>query len=205
MKVVEFDERSPFYGLVNLTEKKTQGKIGYKTMVRVAKAWYSAAEPWLKNSLLPQLFPHVSGKGQKAKRTEAWKLDIWGEFFLDFWLQVKDRYLKFWEVGSSNLTIAVVLLELQQAFFNDLNYQDEEFFETQDAPDPVEHLRAKLRKRAQKVLEYFPDEFFQSTWKIKSLNTGAGRVALQDALSELLKTKGKYQFSKSLLFTGKVS
>ncbi len=45
MKVVEFDTRSPFYGLVNLSEKKAEKKIGYKTMVRVAKAWYQGSHP----------------------------------------------------------------------------------------------------------------------------------------------------------------
>jgi hypothetical protein len=42
MRVVNFESRSSFFDLVNLTEKKNPDRIGDKTMVNLAKAWYSA-------------------------------------------------------------------------------------------------------------------------------------------------------------------
>ena len=42
-----------------------------------------------------------------------------------------------------------VLLELQNAFFQDVNYQDDEYFNVPNSEDdPVEFLRAKMRARA---------------------------------------------------------
>ena len=61
MKVVHFHDRSPFKDLVNLTEKKDPSKIGYKTMVRLARAWYDGRHP-LFRMMLPQLYPDIPGK-----------------------------------------------------------------------------------------------------------------------------------------------
>ena len=54
MRVVHFDQISPFYGLVNLTEAKDFTRIGYKTMVKVAKVWYQGRHDALRQ-LIPAL------------------------------------------------------------------------------------------------------------------------------------------------------
>lgn len=216
MKVVHFDERSPFFNLVNLTEKKDDEKIGYKTMVRVAKQWYSASgrnNP-IATNLLPNLFPDIRGKAAKSKRLVRWKESgLWGEFFCDFWRAVRDAYVghpshvnghSLWDVGYSNLMIAIVLFELQEHFFLDLTYQDEEFFEVPDEEESVDFLRRKLRNRASKFIQYYPAKFWATEWKTKSLNTSAGRKALASALDELQKSKGKYQYESSQLVTGNI-
>jgi hypothetical protein len=214
MRIVNFDTRSPFYDLVNLTEKKNPAKIGYKTMVNLAKGWYSAKNPAFAQVLL-NLYPSVTGSRAKRVRVDRWKADDWGDFFIDFWTAVQMKYRDMeghepghilWEVGHSNLLIAIVLVELQNAFFRNLSSQDEEFFEVSkdsDAKAKAE-LQAKLKRRAEKFLEWIPSEFFATKWGIKSLNISAGRGALVQAIQSLVDQKGKYQYQKSTLVTGQL-
>jgi hypothetical protein len=211
MKVVEFDTRSPFFGLVNLSEKKDAQKIGYKTMVRVARAWYQASHPAFQQ-LLPNLYPDLPRRAKRA-RLERWKSEHWGDFFLDFWQVVANQYrglpahragLSLWEVGSQ-LMVAIVLFELQDAFLTNLNAQDEEFFLARDKDNAADELRAKLNRRAEKFVEWFPEGFFATGWEIKSLSTGAGRTALQQAMRQFVDSKGRYQYGKSALLTGKTT
>lgn len=214
MRIVNFDSRSPFYDLVNLTEKKNPDKIGYKTMVNLAKGWYSAKNPAFAQ-LLPNLYPSVAGSRSKRIRVDRWKIDDWGDFFIDFWTAVHMKYRDthggpnashLWKVGRSNLLIAIVLVELQNAFFRNLSSQDEEFFEVSRDSDPKAkaELQAKLTRRAEKFLEWIPAEFFTCKWGIKSINTSAGKTALSQALQSLVDTKGKYQYQKSALVTGQL-
>src|SRR5262249_34526205 len=79
MRVVNFDSRSPFSTLINLTEKTNRSLIGYKTMVQVANQWFDAKHQVF-NTLLPRLYPEIKGKGQKTKRRERWREGDWGEF-----------------------------------------------------------------------------------------------------------------------------
>ncbi len=212
MKVIQFDAQSPFFGLINLSEKKDARKIGYKTMVRVARVWYLARHPVFKQ-ILPNLYPDLTQRATRP-RLERWKTDDWGNFFLDFWNVVADHYRglpsahhpngTLWEVGSP-LMVAIVLLELQEAFLTNLNAQDEDFFVPRDSEKAVEELRTKLKRRAEKFVEWFPPEFFATKWAISSLNTGFGRTALQQALRQFVDTKGRYQYGKSSLLTGKTT
>jgi hypothetical protein len=212
MKVIQFDSQSPFYGLINLSEKKDAQKIGYKTMVRVARVWYLARHPVFKQ-ILPNLYPDLTKRATKT-RHEYWKAEDWGNFFLDFWNVVADHYRglasshrsggTLWEVGSQ-LMVAIVLLELQEAFLTNLNAQDEDFFVPRDSENAAQELRTKLRRRAEKFVEWFPPEFFATKWAISSLNTSLGRTALQQALRQFVDTKGRYQYGKSSLLTGKTT
>lgn len=212
MKVIQFNSLSPFYGLINLSEKKDAQKIGYKTMVRVARVWYLGRHPVFKQ-ILPNLYPDLTKRATRP-RLERWKAEDWGNFFLDFWNVVADHYRgvasshrsggTLWEVGSQ-LMVAIVLLELQEAFLTNLNAQDEDFFVPRDSANAVQELRTKLRRRAEKFVEWFPPEFFAAKWAVSSLNTGFGRTALQQALRQFVDTKGRYQYGKSSLLTGKTT
>lgn len=210
MRVVNFDQRSPFNDLVNLTEKAQDGKIGYKTMVQVAKGWYNGRAEFFQ-LLLPSLYPEITGKGRRAARLARWKEGDWADFFIDFWQIIRTYYgdkdshvdgATLWSVGDSQLTIAAVLASLQEAFFDNLNAQDEEFFEVEGPTDPATVLRRKFRNRAEKFVEWIPPDFFATQWGVKSLNTGPGRLALRTAMENLVKTKGKYQYGKSALVSG---
>lgn len=211
MRTIQFDRRSPFFDLVNLAERKTEGKIGYKTMVRIAKRWYQAKHQVFK-ILLRHLYPDINGQGAVTRRRERWQEGDWAEFFLDFWTSVHAHYADepsheeghtLWDVGHSQLMVAIVLYEFQEAFFNNLNAQDEEFFEVPDVEDPVAELHRKLRKRADKFVNYLPPDFFATEWEMKSLSIGPGRDALQSAFREFVDKKGSYQYAANArLVTG---
>jgi hypothetical protein len=209
MRVVNFDSRSPFSGLINLTEKSNKSLIGYKTMVQVANQWFDAKHQVF-NTLLPRLYPEIRGKGQKTKRRERWREGDWGEFFLAFWQEVHGEFHSWpshiagkalWDVGHSQLTVAVVLLEIQKAFLDNLNAQDEEFFDVESG-DPLPTLVAKVRLRAKKFVNFFPPKFFSTKWGITSLNTGSGRKDLESCIRSLMDSKGKYQYLTDRLITG---
>jgi hypothetical protein len=185
------------------------GKIGYKTMVRVAKAWYDGKLSMFKNDLLPNLYPDITGSGPapRNERLKRWRDGDWGDFFLAFWSIVRDKYAgedpDLWVPDKSQLMVAIVLFELQAAFLDNLGNQDETFFEVAKSPEEAkEQLIAKVSTRAEKLMEYVPAEFFIKEWAMKSLSTGAGRDALQKALGELIKTKGKYMWKNSTLVAG---
>ena len=211
MRVVNFDQGSPFYNLVNLSEKKQQDKIGYKTMVQVAKRWYQGKNDAVKQ-IIDNIYPDVKGKKKEAVRIriERWQKEDWGRFFKAFWgvvynnfkgAKTKDGY-DLWAVGYSNLMIAVVLLELQEAFLTNLGHQDESFFEVKDADDPVGKMVEKTENRAQKFVQYVPADLFAREWGTKSLNTGAGRQALKECIRNMVDRKGSFSYAKSTLVTG---
>jgi hypothetical protein len=105
-------------------------------------------------------------------------------------------------VGFSQLTVAVVLLELQSAFLVNLNAQDEDFFDVPDSEDPLQWLTAKVRERATKFVNFFPPKFFATKWGITSLNTGSGRKDLETCIRSMVDSKGKYQYQTDRLITG---
>ena len=124
MRVVNFDQRSPFSDLINLSEQRNTSLIGYKTMVSVANGWHDANHQFF-NTPPPRLYPDVTGRGKKTKWKERWREEAWGEFFLSFWQEVYANYRTavshqaghtLWDVGHSQLTVAVVLAEVQKAF-----------------------------------------------------------------------------------------
>ena len=103
-------------------------------------------------------------------------------------------------MGHSNLLIAVVLVELQNAFLDHLSQQDEEFFEVDKTSDEKakEELRVKLKRCAEKFLDWIPPGFFGCRWGTKSLNTGAGGTALSETIESLVKRKGKFSYGVSV-------
>jgi hypothetical protein len=211
MRVVNFDSESPFKDLVNLTPKKQDGLIGYKTMVQVAKAWYLGKDNAVRQ-IIDHLYPDLPGKTKAKLRRERWKQEHWGLFFKDFWNSVHEHYVSrktddghsLWTVGKSNLMIAVVLQQLQAQFLTNLAAQDESFFEVSD-DETLEAMRAKIRKRAQTFISYYPSELFGKKWKLTSLNIGPGRETLNTVFRQMVDTKGAFQWKSSGLLTGKAA
>jgi hypothetical protein len=216
MQVVTFTPSSAFYEKVNLSEKPQQEKIGYKTMVQVAKAWYSPPQKagetgrW---GIINKIFHDITGRGAKGKRLDEWKKHYWGEFFLAFWSIVKDSFVNepsheeghcLWDVGHSQLVVAAVLRELQHQFFLDLNGQDDDWFDVAGTTreEIKEALLAKVRQRATKFVEWYPSEFFGTKWEETSLNMGSGKNALVAALGSLRETKGRGQWKRAALVVG---
>jgi hypothetical protein len=217
MRIVNFDKRSPFHELVNLAEKKDLTKIGYKTMVRIANMWHKGKNPVISASLLPNLYPDIKGSKRVYRRESLtrWQAVDWGDFFVAFWQAVREVYVDceshdyahhLWDVGHSQLMIAIVLHEVQAAFMENLAAQDPTFFEVDKTDSDVARtqLLAKVRSRAGTFFRSnLPCEFFAREWKTKSLSTGAGRIALNDAIGEMVKSRGKWVYANSGLVSGK--
>lgn len=212
MRVVNFMEESPFKGLVNLTERKDKTLIGYKTMVATAKAWYSGKGPVF-DVLLPLVYPNITGKGKVTRRRTEWQNSgLWGDFFLAFWKVVRATYenektesgYSLWDPQHSNLMTAVVLQRFQEAFLQDLNNQDEDYFDTAGQADPTKYLLGRICQRAKKFVSYYPPAFFATEWGMKSLNNSSGKKALDTAIQNMYSQKGKYQYDKSALVSGEV-
>lgn len=209
MRVVNFNSESPFFNRVNLTEKTNPSLIGYKTMVQIAKKWHSGKPAGIKK-LIDTIFPSIKGKKQKI---HFWKeKEIWGQYFLIFWKEVKKFYSGFindegvglWDPGS-NLIIAVVLLEYQELFLKNLNNQSRMFFQVDpnDASQNADQqMRKKVKEQASEFVKRITPEFFQEKWGSSSLNTGPGREALKSAL-QATSDDEKFRFRNSNLFTGR--
>lgn len=213
MKVVHFHNESPFKDLVNLTEKKDPARIGYKTMVRLARAWHDAKHPVFR-VILPALYPDLPHKRQHKERIMRWWASDWGLFFLDFWRVVHDAYghhrsheegHRLWDVGHSQLIVAIVLFEFQAAFLDALNQQDEDYFSLAGFDSPEERqreMRERVQKRVRKFVEWFEPSFFATRWAHRSLSIGPGRKALSECFLQLVRTKGGFRYLNSQLFTG---
>lgn len=210
MKVVHFHNESPFKDLVNLTERKDPHKIGYKTMVRLARGWYDGTHPVFRQ-ILPSLYPDLPHKKQHKDRVARWRQEDWGTFFLDFWRVVHEAYAshksdrpghKLWDVGHSQLIVAIVLFELQSAFLDALNQQDEEYFKVpgSDLESVRREMRERIQKRAKKFVEWFEPAFFGTPWAHSSLSIGPGRKALAECFYQLVRTKGSFRYLNSSLF-----
>lgn len=218
MKVVNFDQRSPFLNLVNLTEARRPELIGYKSMVRLAKAWQTGKADAIASGILDNLYPENIGSRRHVRRRNLaqWQRADWGDFFIAFWRVVHDIYAgkktssghSLWDPEHSQLMIAAVLIQLQSTFLEMLAVQASSFFdinsETNEAAkeELLDRVRIFARSR---IKEAFPPKFFEERWGTKSLSTGAGKRDLEDVFSRMVKSRGKFQYAKSSLVQGKAS
>lgn len=213
MKVVQFDKESPFFDLVNLTEKSSADKIGYRSMVRLARMYYQGKHPGIQQ-LLVGLYPDIPGQRGVRKRLDRWQVNDWGIFFKDFWRVAHKQYkdvkgvesgVSLWSPGQSNLLIGVVLEELQIAFLDHLAQQDVDlFFTVPKSEDPLVELRGRVQKKCDTYFGWVPAEFFAAKWELKSLSVGPGRKALEEVMAQFVKSKGKFQYGKSVFLTGQI-
>ena len=211
METVNFDERSPFKDLIDLSEKSSDNKIGYKTMVKIAKCWFAPSKkstPALHNQILPKLYPELRTVNE---RKDKWQSSgDWTHFFLAFWKKVYVNYKDhashidgklLWDVGYSNLMVAVVLEHFQKHFLINLNAQDDSYFNV-SANNQVQDMIKKIESRTEKFVEFFSPEFFKTKWEGgKSLNSTPGKKRLDKCFSELVTNKGDYRYNSDSLIT----
>ena len=211
METVNFDERSPFKDLIDLSEKSSGNKIGYKTMVRMAKNWFAPSKrgtPVFHNQILPKLYPDL---GTVNHRKDKWQSSgDWALFFLAFWKKVYVSYKDhgshiegklLWDVGDSNLMIAVVLEYFQKHFLINLNAQDDSYFDVSNNKE-IDDMIKKIESRTEKFVEFFSHEFFATNWQGgRSLNSPQGKKRLEKCFSELVTHKGEYSYNTDDLIT----
>lgn len=219
MSVVNFDRESPFFERVSMAASGTQsGKLGYKTMVQIAKAWHST-NTLAVAKIIEASYPEISGGNARQKRkakNAMWHDNAdWGGFFKRFWAVVRDYYQEEaqrggvadpWDIANqTHLSVTAVLRAFQERFLVHLAGQDGWF----ELPDSVttnaaanEYFAAKVERLAKKVCEKIPLDFFTSTWAWNSVNIGPGKEALKTCLQGFIEGGSEYKFRNSTLFRG---
>jgi len=221
MSVVNFDPQSPFYELVSMAPSGTPpDKLGYKTMVKIAKTWYTTKgkllQPALK-LLTQNAFPEFNTGTKKSRdiaRKTAWQESEWGEYFKAFWEEVRDHYRTQavahgqpdpWRVGECNLLITIVLLELQKRLLTVLANQDDDWFvlpeEIKTNLEARSHFVRKLKRLVGNNLKKLPLDLFTKKWGTSQLNTGAGQDALAACFRMCIEDRD-YDYNDSTLVKG---
>ena len=212
IETINFDPSSPFFEWVDLTSGATpQDKLGYKTMVGIAKVWYDASHPVLKTKILPKLYPSLT---TQTARRDAWRNEnAWSEYLLIFWRAVHDVYKtqlgidgvnSLWSVGNSSLLNQAIVIRFFQTYaLNYVNYQTASVFETSGAVD--DHLRDVITNTTTEFASFFNKKnIFSKKWEQTSLNTGAGKEQLNDLFTKVAGAAGEYNFNSHPIITGRV-
>lgn len=219
MSVVNFDRESPFFERVSMAASGTQpGKLGYKTMVQIAKAWHSTKTPAV-GKLIEASYPEITAGGARQRRkakNAMWHDNTdWGGFFKHFWAVVRDHYQAEaqrvgvadpWDISSgTHLTVTAVLRAFQERFLVHLAGQDE-WFELPSSlttnAAATDHFTTKVGRLAKKVCEKIPLDFFTATWAWSSVNIGPGKEALKTCLQGFIESGNEYKYRNSTLFRG---
>lgn len=208
MEVVNSNHKSPFYSLVNLSEKNNPSKIGYKTMVKIAKVWHSAKHSKIPLVIFPNLEeydPILKEQASKKGRIHIWSNKYWDKFFLEFWDVIHSVYkdcesyeegYTLWDVGHSQLMLSIVLYEFQECILNHCTRNKKNY-----AGDNLEEILSQFRDEVYSIVSAFPADFFALKWKSTGLNTGTGRKLLKDTFNTLV-TEAEFSYKQCKLVTG---
>lgn len=203
MDALQWQPESPFHGLIGVGERPDAEKLGYKTMVRMAREWREG-KPTALAQMIRVLYPDL---GSQKLRLKEWKEGDWQVYFWAFWAVVKERYESvpsheqghtLWSIGHSNLMIAVVLQKFQSQF---LAYFAVRLGDPKEGEVPEPYYLDALRESARKFCDMFKDLLIVE-WKEKSLNTASGKQVLDDAFSKRWLANGNTKVGSTRLVKG---
>lgn len=185
MQRLGYDSASPFCNLIEFKVAGSQSQgLGYQTMKRVGKAWYSPKSAGL-YKLMQALYVKPGDKcpARKVLRERWQSLEDWFQFLCLFWDAYKNKFEKtsVWEVHS-NLLTAVVIEMLQADFMKVLDAQSKVLWNvsTLDDTKRIEEMTGRIREFVQEHVGYFHTKHFDREWKRKSLNQKDGKKDLAD-------------------------
>lgn len=124
--------------------------------------------------------PNAIEQGLDAARDRAMLLGIEeyeSDIFIEIWQIIKQIYANAWSKESRLL---------QKVSINVMtNYVLESMLQSQRAADDLVDFtdEAVLKKHVERVVRRIPEEFWMAEWKVKELDTSAGRGILAEALS----------------------
>lgn len=124
--------------------------------------------------------PNAIEQGLDAARDRATRLGIEeyeSDIFIEIWQIIKQIYPNAWS-RESHL--------LQKVSINVLtNYILESMLQSQRVADEIVDFtdEAVLKKHVERVMKRIPETFWIAEWKVKELDTSAGRSILSEALS----------------------
>jgi hypothetical protein len=198
MQRLGHDPRSPLYQMIDFRINPKAGSgatgLGYQTIKKLGRAWYEASGS---GAVLLKIVNKIEGqKGspkltKKALRTllQSKDTNYWFDFYRLFWSKVRDRFEPdgLWRIGSSNLMVAVVLVQLQNVFFSQLaaNFDltigeiDEE-----DKDRRREAVFVEYNKVALNFIKKFNARHFTRSF-VGSLNFSEGQKQLKDYFAKI--------------------
>lgn len=125
--------------------KDSLEKLGYGTMKRISKVWFSA-----KRSSLSQIARSLYDSNSPSKARAQWQEgNAWFEFFCAFWSEIQDHYSpSLWQKNSaSKLFIGANLWALQQVILLQLDAQAERTWKITETDLDFEGRFQTLRDR----------------------------------------------------------
>ena len=200
MSLVAYDDNSPFAERIDMSvaAKDREEKLGYGSMKRIAKEWYSASRTSL-TQVAKATYPTTNAN--RARRD--WRAEkLWFDFFCKFWSTVRDYAPAYWQKQSNNkLFVGAHLWALQEAILKQADGQVASHWvveaSIQDSDARIEILKGKLLEVVTTALSYFPKELWGEPWVKVSQDTNAGRqelvVAFQRFIDEGKKTGGVWK------------
>jgi hypothetical protein len=207
MQRMGYDTTSPFY---NLIEFKVTGSghkgLGYQTMKRVGKTWYSPTSSGL-YKLMTALYVAPGDKKQSKKNLKhKWQSsNDWFEFFGLYWWSIRRQFenTPAWS-AEANLLTAVVLEMLQADFLKVLDAQSKTFWECRET-DPSK-IRTEITRRIEDLVRdatnHFKATHFTRQWKRTSLSHKDGRVDLADLFRKIREDES---VANHVIFTGRTN
>jgi hypothetical protein len=198
MQRLGHDPRSPLYQMIDfrINPKAGSGSVGlgYQTIKKLGRAWYEASGP---GAVLLKIVNKIERqKGtpkltKKALRTllQSKETNYWFDLYRMFWIKVRDRFEPdgLWKIGSSNLMIAVVLVQLQNVFFSQLAANFDLTIgeiEEDDKERRREAVFAEYNKVAVNFIKKFNSRHFTRSF-VGSLNFSEGQKHLKDYFAKI--------------------
>jgi hypothetical protein len=203
MQRLGYDSASPFYKMIEFKVAGADKGLGYQTMKRVGKAWYSPSSSGLYKLMRALYRGQGTGKTTKKALKEKWQSSgNWFDFLCLYWSKLKEKFqgTAAWQPGG-NLLTAVVLEMLQADFLKVLDAQATTFWDISAAgPDGPAALNKRIGGLIDDAIHKFKSEHFAREWKRKSLNHKDGRADLADLFRKIREGEST---TNHVIYTGK--
>jgi hypothetical protein len=194
MDRLQFDQSSPFNGMIDFKVPGAGGFLSYKGMLTLARRWKKLMTHDVdvtSSMLFKQSFQNLSEARTYAERRREWNEGLWFDYFRAFWAKVQDKLSIRTEMPhlwseNSNLIKIVTMQEMQNTFLSWLYRGMHEFTDQKEFESKVDLFLQNLR----------PD-FFVRDWKLPSLQSGTGRQHLRKALGNAI-VNSAYRFNDPL-------
>lgn len=205
MKRLGLDPKSPFYNMIDykVNQKSNHGVDGlaYETMKPLGKMWFEGGTKGnddggfcllkIVNKILDPTGDLKIKKKTLLDTLQDKKYLYWYRFLLDFWIPVKDKFIKKWTIGSGELMKqTVVLLQFQRAFLKilsanyDLVFADLDLSECKSLTEKENIVFSAYRKIVKIYIDKFNDKHFSKPFR-SSLNQSDGMEDLLDYFTKI--------------------
>ena len=196
MSLLAYDGRSPFCEAIDMAvgdRRESSEKLGYGSMKRLAKVWYSA-----RRESLTQIAKSLSKTNSTREALDSWRENQhWFTFLAAMWDVVRKHYSEsLWRKGTNRLFIGAHLWALQEVILQQADGQMPSHWRTPEELDGEERYRFVLGKLLEVVsvtISYFPEELWNHAWAKASQDTGPGRDELVNLFEKFVEQGKKHR------------